>query len=184
MKKVILFVAILICGASIGNAQVLKTKDGLIYFNPNKDQKNKEYSALTKEATGVLDADKATVALLVGMKTFHFNNALLEEHFNENYLHTNKFPNATYKGTLTGFTKDMLSKDGVYNLTSSGTVTMHGQSKPFNSPVTLTVKGGTAVFKCNFYIKAKDHDIEIPALVQGKLLEATPLEATIEFKTK
>jgi polyisoprenoid-binding protein YceI len=184
MKKTILFAALLLSVASLLQAQVLKTKDGVIYFNPNKDQKNTEYSAQTKEATGVLDADKGTVALLVGMKTFHFNNALLEEHFNENYLHTNKFPNATYKGSLTGFNKDMLQKDGVYNLSSSGTVTMHGQSKPFNAPVILTIKGGTAVFKCVFNIKAKDHDIEIPALVQGKLLEATPLEATISFKTK
>jgi hypothetical protein len=184
MKKTILFVTILMCVSTIINAQVLKTKDGVIYFNPNKDQKNREYSSQTKEATGVLDADKGSVALLVAMKSFHFNNALLEEHFNENYLHTSKIPNANYKGSLTGFTKDMLSKDGTYKLSSTGTVTLHGVAKPFSAPVQLIVKGNTAVFKCTFNVKAKDHNIEIPALVQGKLLEATPLEATITFKTK
>ena len=116
------------------------------------------------------------------MKTFHFNNALLEEHFNENYLHTDKFPNATFKGKLTGFTADMLTKDGVYNISSEGTVSLHGVTKNFKSPVKLTVKGKTATFNCVFKIKAEDYNIDIPGLVKPKLADETPLEATINFQ--
>lgn len=181
MKKILLaaFMTIVVLGL---NAQTYKTRDGNIYFNPNKNQSNKEYSALSKEATAVLNADKSEVALLVPMKSFHFNNALLEEHFNENYLHTNKYPNGTYKGKLIGFDKSMLTKDGEYKISSEGTVDMHGVQKPFKAPVTLTVKGGVATFLCNFTIKAADHNIEIPELVKPKLSEATPLDATISFK--
>lgn len=181
MKKFIL-TAVLASFALLLNAQTYKTRDGNIYFNPNKNQGNKEYAALSKEATAVLKVETSEVALLVPMKSFHFNNALLEEHFNENYLHTNKYPNGTYKGKLVGFDKAMLAKDGVYNLTSEGTVDMHGVSKPFKAPVTLTVKGGVATFLCKFTVKAEDHAIEIPDLVKPKLAEATPLEATISFK--
>jgi hypothetical protein len=181
MKKILLaaFLTIVVLGL---NAQTYKTRDGNIYFNPNKNQSSKEYAALSKEATAVLNADKSEVALLVPMKSFHFNNALLEEHFNENYLHTNKYPNGTYKGKLVGFDKAMLSKDGEYKLSSEGTVDMHGAQKPFKSPVTLKVKGGVATFVCNFSIRAADHNIEIPDLVKPKLAESTPLDATISFK--
>jgi hypothetical protein len=182
MKKLLLLPLLLIMTVMTIQAQTFKTRDGNIYFNPNKDQGNREYSALSKEATAVLKVETAEVALLVPMKSFHFNNALLEEHFNENYLHTDKFPNGTYKGKLIGFTKDMLAKDGTYNISSEGTVSLHGVDKPFKSPVTLTVKGGVATFKCLFKIKAEDHNIEIPGLVKPKLSEYTPLDATIDFK--
>ncbi len=148
MKRILLAALMTIVVLGL-NAQTYKTRDGNIYFNPNKNQSSKEYAALSKEATAVLNADKSEVALLVPMKSFHFNNALLEEHFNENYLHTNKYPNGTYKGKLIGFDKSMLTKDGEYKLSSEGTVDMHGETKPFKAPVTLTVKGGVAKFLCN-----------------------------------
>jgi polyisoprenoid-binding protein YceI len=164
------------------SAQKYSTRDAYIYFNPNKDQSHKDYAAASKEGTAVLKVETNEVALLVPMKTFHFNNALLEEHFNENYLHTDKFPNATFKGKLVGFTKDQLAKDGVYNISSEGQVTLHGVTKDFKAPVKLEVKGKTATFYCNFKIKAEDHNIDIPGLVKPKLSEQTPIEATIKFQ--
>jgi polyisoprenoid-binding protein YceI len=181
MKKLILILAFALPVAG-AFAQKLTTRDANIYFNPNKDQNNKEYSALSKEGTAVLNVPTAEVAFLVPMKTFHFNNALLEEHFNENYLHTNKFPNGTYKGKLIGFDPSMLSKDGEYKLSSEGEVGLHGVKKTFKAPVTLTVQGKTATFKCSFKVKAEDYNIEIPELVKPKLMETTPLAATIVFK--
>ncbi len=182
MKKIFLII-ILFSAAFTGlQAQTYKTRDGNIYFNPNKNQGNKEYSALSKEGTAVLKVETSEVALLVPMKSFHFNNALLEEHFNENYLHTNKYPNGTYKGKLIGFDKSMLTKDGEYKISSEGKMELHGITKDFKSPVLLTVKGGVATFKCDFPVKAADYNIEIPDLVKPKLMESTPLNATISFK--
>jgi polyisoprenoid-binding protein YceI len=182
MKKFLSSIILLALIASFANAQTYKTRDGNIYFNPNKNQGNKEYSAESKEATAVLKVETSEVALLVPMKTFHFNNALLEEHFNENYLHTDKYPNATYKGKLVGFDKSMLAKDGDYKISSTGVVELHGVKKDFSSPVVLSVKGKVATFKCTFKIKPEDYNIEIPELVKPKLLDETPLNATISFK--
>ncbi|OIR06918.1 YceI-like domain protein [mine drainage metagenome] len=182
MKKILLATLSLVLMSSLINAQTYKTRDGYIYFNPNKDQSHKDYESASKEATAILKVETGDVALLVPMKTFHFNNALLEEHFNENYLHTNKFPNASYKGKLIGFNKNLLAKDGVYNLTSEGQVTLHGVTKNFKSPVKLEVKGKTATYYCVFKIKAEDYNIDIPGLVKPKLSEETPLTATINFQ--
>jgi hypothetical protein len=182
MKKQLIFLTLFtfIVGALL--AQTYKTREGVIYFNPNKDQKNKEYAAQSKEATAMLKVESSEVALLVPMKSFRFNNALLEEHFNENYLHTNKYPNGTYKGKLIGFEKSMLEKDGEYKFKSNGEMELHGVKKAFNADVILKVKNKVATFACNFYVKAPDYNIEIPELVKPKLAESTPLEATIPFK--
>jgi hypothetical protein len=182
MKKItFLLSAVLLFSLSVF-AQQYKTREGNIYFNPNKNQQSKEYAAQSKEATAILKVETAEVALLVPMKSFHFNNALLEEHFNENYLHTNKYPNGKFSGKLIGFNKSMLEKDGEYKFNSEGTVELHGVTKPFKAPVVLTVKNKVATFKCDFKIKAEDFNIEIPELVKPKLAAETPLEATIPFK--
>lgn len=182
MKKILILALLLIPFATVLQAQTYKTRDGYITFNPNKDQSHTDYASASKEATAVLKVETAEVALLVPMKTFHFNNALLEEHFNENYLHTDKFPNATYKGKLIGFNKDQLSKDGVYNLSSEGQVTLHGVTKNFTAPVKMEVKGKTVTFHCVFKIKAEEYNIDIPGLVKPKLADETPLAATIPFQ--
>jgi hypothetical protein len=182
MKKQLIFSTLLIFIAGALFAQTYKTREGVIYFNPNKNPENTEYSAQSKEATALLKVESNEVALLVPMKSFRFNNALLEEHFNENYLHTNKYPNGTYKGKLIGFSKSMLEKDGDYNLKSEGEIELHGVKKAFNSTVVLKVKNKVATFVCNFYVKANDYNIAIPDLVKPKLAESTPLAATIPFK--
>lgn len=182
MKKFTLFVFFFILFVNLINAQTYKTRDANIYFNPNKDLSHKDYASLSKEGTAVLKVETSEVALLVPMKTFHFNNALLEEHFNENYLHTNKFPNATFKGRLNGFNKDQLTKDGVYNMSSEGRVTLHGVTKDFKAAVKMTVKGKTATFDCSFKIKAEDFAINIPGLVKPKLADQTPIDAAIVFQ--
>lgn len=182
MKRIFILIAGILVFALGVQAQKYTTREGYVYFNPNKDQNHKDYAAASKEGTGVLQVDNSSVAFLVAMKTFHFNNALLEEHFNENYLHSDKYPNATYRGKLIGFTPDMLTKDGVYNISSEGQVTLHGATQPFKAPVKLTVKGKTATFECTFKIKAEDYKIEIPGVVKPKLAEETPLQATIKFQ--
>lgn len=182
MKKLIFFISVILFFTVAVFGQQYKTREGVIYFNPNKNPQNKEYAAQSKEATAILKVETGEVALLVPMKSFHFNNALLEEHFNENYLHTNKYPNGTYKGKLIGFNKSMLEKDGQYKMSSEGTVELHGVTKAFKGPVLLTVKNKVATFECDFKIKAEDYNIGIPELVKPKLAEETPLEATIPFK--
>ncbi len=181
MKKII-FLVLAISSVVIMNAQTYKTRDAYIGFNPNKDQSHKDYAAASREATAVLKVETAEVALLVPMKTFHFNNALLEEHFNENYLHTDKIPNATYKGKLNGFTKDLLAKDGTYTLSSDGQVTLHGVTKDFKNSVKLVVSGKTATFYCDFKVKAEDYKIDVPGIVKPKLADETPINTVIKFQ--
>jgi polyisoprenoid-binding protein YceI len=183
MKKILILTLSIFTLSTVSvYAQKFTTRDAYIYFNPNKDQTKKDYEAATSQGTAVLNSANGEVALLVAIKTFKFNNALLEEHFNENYLNSDKLPNAKYTGKLNGFDASMLSKDGSYNLTSSGSVTLHGVTKPFSGKVTMVVAGKTVTFTSNFGIKAEDFNIDIPGLVKPKLAETTPVLAKIKFK--
>jgi len=181
MKKLILVVAAIFSFTTFVNAQKYTTRDASVSFNPNKDQSESGYQAKSTGGTAILQADKAQVAFLIPVKTVRFNNSLLEEHFNDNYLETDKYPNATYKGTLSGFTASMLTKDGTYNISSQGQVTMHGTTQPFSAPVKLVVSGKTATFYCNFKIKAASYKIQIPSSVSDKILPATPVSVVIKF---
>lgn len=85
------------------------------------------------------------------MKSFVFKKALMQEHFNENYVESDKFPNATFKGKITDDVD--LTKDGTYSVTVSGDFTVHGVSKPKTVPGTVTVKGNNMYVKASFDVK-------------------------------
>ena len=180
MKKFIMvMVALLSCTAFV-SAQKYTTRNTSVVFNPNKDQSESGYQAKSTGGSAVLSG--TSVAFLIPIKTCVFNNALLQEHFNDNYLETDKYPNGTYKGTLGGgYAPTMLTKDGTYEITSSGTLTLHGVTKPFSAPVKLVVSGKTATFICNFKVKAADYNIQVPSSVSDKILAATPVTTTIKF---
>ena len=179
MKKIFL-VAASVAITNIMQAQIYMGKTCVTHFFSKTSMKDIE--AKSNTAKPVLDAASGNFQMRIQNTSFKFESSFMEEHFNENYLHTDKFPNATYKGKLIGFTKDMLTKDGVYNISSSGQVTLHGVTKDFSSPVKLEVKGKTATFNCIFKVKAEDYNIDIPGLVKPKLSEYTPLNATIVFQ--
>ena len=93
----------------------------------------------------------------------------MQEHFNENYLESDKYPKATFKGTLTNLNKINFSKEGTYPATVSGNLTIHGITKPITTNGTITVKNKTLLVNCSFNVLLSDYKIEIPSLVKDKV---------------
>lgn len=181
MKRLILVAAAFLSLTTMVKAQKYTSRNTVVSFNPNKDQSETGYQAKSTGGSAVLQTT-GSVAFLIPVKTVMFNNSLLQEHFNDNYLETDKYPNAVYQGTLGGgYTASMLTKDGTYSITSSGQLTLHGVKQPFSAPVKLIVSGKTATFICNFKIKAADYNIAIPSSVSDKILTSTPVTTTIKF---
>lgn len=117
-------------------------------------------SAQSKEGTAAINIITGEMVLKVRIKSFHFRNGLMEEHFNENYMETDKFPEAIFKGAI--IEKLDSTKLGEFPVTFKGILTVHGLPKER----TLT---GLAIFKnqqiklsSNFSIPVSDHNIEIP----------------------
>ena len=120
-------------------------------------------------AVAVMDIASGAIEVSVLVKAFSFEKALLEEHFNENYMESEKFPKATFKGKIKNISEVKLTVDGTYPITLAGTLTMHGVSREITNAGTIKVKDGIMLANADFIVKPEDYNIEIPGMVKDKI---------------
>ncbi|HYD20327.1 MAG TPA: YceI family protein [Flavipsychrobacter sp.] len=180
MKKSIMMMttALLLCNAVF--AQKYMTRTGKVSFFSGTPIENIE--AFNNEASSVMDAQSGSVVYQVPVKSFKFENGKMQEHFNENYMESDKYPRAEFKGKITDVSKVNFSKDGTYNVTTSGKMTIHGVTKDVSIPGTITVKGSEATMNSKFRVKTADYGIKIPSVVEGKI--AKEIEVTVNSVLK
>ena len=145
------------------------TRDGFISFfssTPVEDIK-----ANNPKVTCVIDASSGAIEMAVLMKAFEFKKALMEEHFNENYVESEKYPKATFKGNIVNFKDIDFTKDGIYPSIVKGSMTIHGVTKEMEAEGSIEIKEGRVILNSTFNIKPEDYDIEIPSVVRDKIAE-------------
>ena len=137
--------------------KVFATKSGQIYFNAT--------GALVKIAAVNNQVDSkfvdATGQIIFGVliKGFKFENQLMEDHFNENYMESTQFPKADFKGYITNIKEINFSKDGSYPIQVEGTLTIHGVAQKTTTKGTLTLAQGKPTIVGEFNVKIKDYGI-------------------------
>ena len=166
MKKILLFGTLLI--SLIGNAQTkMITKTGKITFEASVPA-FEEVKAKNENVTCIINTQTGEIASLVLMKSFGFKVALMEEHFNENYIESDKYPKGTFKGKVENFDISKLttaSKD----FTITGKLELHGKSKQISIPAKIKkTKEGIEIIS-NFELNTDDFNIEIPSVVSKKV---------------
>lgn len=161
MKKWIFLVATLIAATGAVSAQKYFTRDAKIKFNSEASVEKIE--AVNKSATVVLDTKTGAMEWKVLIKSFLFEKALMQEHFNENYLESDKYPNSTFKGTIVNLADVKFGTDGTYKVKVKGTMTMHGVSKEIEVPGVLVIAGGAVKLRADFMIKCSDYNVKIEA---------------------
>ena len=177
-KSIFIAIALLVCTTQTVTAQkVFATKSGQIYFNAT--------GALVKIAAVNNQVDSkfvdATGQIIFGVlvKGFKFENQLMEDHFNENYMESTQFPKADFKGYITNIKEINFSKDGAYPIQVDGVLTIHGVSQKTSTKGTLTLAQGKATIAGDFSVKVKDYGIT--GLYIG---EKIANEATIKLNCK
>lgn len=128
-----------------------------------------DIEASNKEGKGVIDFSSQSFSFRVPIKAFQFKKQLMQEHFNENYMESDKYPHGLFKGKIVGAYN--LSKNGSYQLAAVGDLNIHGVSQRRSIPCQLLVKDGRYSIKSDFQIKLEDHRIEIPTIVFNKIAE-------------
>ena len=181
MKK-IMIAALLVCFTGTLHAQKYMTRTGRISFSSHTPLEN--IDAINNEVSAVLDGKTGAVVFQAPVKSFKFERALMEEHFNENYMESNKYPRADFNGKITDIAIANFTKDGSYKVTASGKLTMHGVTKDITVPVTLTVKGQEVTGQANFKITPGDYNIKIPSLVQDKIDKQISVKVNTVFQQK
>ncbi len=153
------------------------TKSGSITFDASGAME--DIKAVNKKATFVLDAKSGAIELAVLLKAFEFDRALMQEHFNENYVESDKYPKSTYKGKITNFSEVDLSHDGTYPVKITGQLTIHGATKEIPARGNLVVKDGKVSGTASFTITLSDFDIEIPSLVKDKISKTVNIHIAV-----
>ena len=141
-----------------------------------------DIDAVTHKATSVFDASTGAVEFSILVKSFEFEKALMQEHFNENYMESNTFPKATFKGKVTGLTAEQAKTPGTYAVEVTGDLTIHGVSKPVTTKGSMTVEaGGVIKAKSEFNVKPEDHGIEIPGEVRKNIAETIKVSVDLSY---
>ncbi|MBK8554624.1 MAG: YceI family protein [Lewinellaceae bacterium] len=173
--SLLLLAVIALAPAVLSAQQRYYTRDAKVYFDATNKNSPERVDATSKSGTLVIDAASGRVESAVLVKGFLFEKALMQEHFNENYMESSKFPKATFKGQITDASKVSFNKDGVYKTEIAGDLSIHGVSKPVKTTATITVKGGKISASTNFNVGLADYGIDIPSLVADKLAKEARL---------
>jgi len=158
--------------------QKYMTKNGYIGFfshTPIEDIK-----ADNNQVAGVLDISTGDMVFQVLIKSFHFERALMEEHFNENYMESDKFPKSTFTGKIINLSNVDFSKSGIFEITVEGELTIHNITNKVSAKGTVEVTGNEIIANSKFLINPEDYKINIPGVVRDKI--AKNLEVTVIMK--
>jgi uncharacterized protein YjaZ len=146
MKGLLVLLAVLgATSASLQAQKIYSTKNGKISFFSNAPLEDIE--AKNNEVESKLAAANGQVVFTLLMKGFQFENQLMEEHFNENYAESTKYPKADFKGYITNIKDINFSRDGTYPAKVQGALTIHGVTKQVSADGTITVNGGRPTAK-------------------------------------
>ena len=168
MKTTIFIVFSIFLTTRISAQDKYFTKSGKILFKCTKSTVEK-VEAANKSATCVLDAKTGNMQFAVLMMGFEFPKALMQEHFNENYVESHKFPKGEFKGHVINNTEINYTKDGVYPAKVKGELSIHGVTREVETSGNISVKKGKIGAIADFIIQLSDFSISIPSLVSDKI---------------
>jgi len=163
------------------DAQKYITRNGYIGFfshTPLEDIK-----ADNNQVAGVLDISTGEIAFQVLIRSFRFEKALMEEHFNENYLESEKFPKSTFTGKIMDPASVDFSKTGVYDVTVEGDLTIHGVTKKVSAKGSIEVTSGEINANSKFIIVPEDYNIKIPNVVRNNIAKTIEVTVTMKYST-
>jgi polyisoprenoid-binding protein YceI len=176
MKAILFFLSVTLAAATVTAQDKFYTKAGKIHFDPTSAKSPENVDAIHKSVICVLDTKTGNLQFSVLMKGFEFERALMQEHFNENYVESNKFPKAEFKGVITNNSTVNYAKDGVYPVKVSGKLTMHGETNTIETNGTVTIKSGKINTIAQFDILLADYKITIPQLVADKVAKKASIK--------
>lgn len=153
--------------------QYFAEKSIIVFFS---DGVIEDIRAENKKSTSIFDLGKADVAFLVSIKDFQFPKTLMQVHFNEKYMESDKYPKSSFKGKLVGFNPAAKSVQQVHAV---GKLTIHGVTKDVDIPGTIEFKDPGYQMKAKFMLKLDDYKITVPEILWQNI--AKEVEVTIDF---
>ena len=177
-----MFKALLITFVFLGTffplfAQRYVAENGFISFFSQAPVEN--IKADNNKVTSLFSAENGTIAFSVPIKEFQFEKKLMQQHFNDKYMESDRFPRSTFAGKVTGYS---LSSSGLQSVRAKGKITIHGIVKEIDVPGTLEVKNGNLIIKTKFKVLNKDYGIVIPQILWKNVSEEIEIAIDMTYK--
>lgn len=138
-----------------------------------------DIAATSSKGTSVFNAATNELAFSVPIRSFQFEKSLMQEHFNENYMESERYPNASFKGALQE--KIDVTTNGTYPISATGVLDVHGVKQNRTIKGSIAVNGGTVTMTSEFVVQCKDHRIEIPQIVFKKIAESIQIKVSATY---
>ena len=162
-----MILGVLVLLSNTSYSQLFVCANGKARFYSETPVENIE--GISNSVVSAINTTNNNIQYKIPMTSFVFKWSLMQDHFNENYVESGKYPNATFKGKINE-TIDW-TKDGVYEVTSTGVLNIHGIDKTVTEKGTVTISKGTINVKSSFPVMLSDYNVEIPNLVKDKIRE-------------
>jgi polyisoprenoid-binding protein YceI len=183
MKKIILVTMVFaLCTVTVQAQTIYMTRTGQISFFSKTPMENIE--GVNNEVTSMLNPTTGEVVFAVLVKSFRFEKALMEEHFNENYMESDKLPKSSFQGKISNLKDVDFTKDGTYKAAIEGELTIHGVKQPVKTTGTFVVSKNKITGTSAFTVKPSDYNISIPSLVAEKIAKDIEVKVNCEYAPK
>jgi hypothetical protein len=178
MKHLVVIALVLVAQLAIGQKYFSKT--GKVTFHSKAPTETIE--ATNTSANTVIDVATGAMEWAVLIQGFKFDKALMQEHFNENYMESGTYPKAKFKGKIDNLSAVNFTKDGQYNVDVSGQLEIHGVTKPVTTKGTITVKSGQISANSKFKVLLADYGIEIPKVVAENIAKEVDIDVQASYQ--
>ena len=175
MKKIILFLLFFISFHSFSQKYI--SRNGSVMFNASTPIES--INSTNNYVSCALDLENGNLVFQMNVISFKFERSLMEQHFNEKYLESDKFPKSTFVGSIIGFENDSIGNGIVEVL---GVITIHGVSKEILVEGNVNKVGGIISLSSQFILKTTDFNIKIPRIVRDKISENVQVSINIDLK--
>jgi hypothetical protein len=179
MKKIIALSVFVLITLSI-TAQNYVTRNGYIRFYSKAPLENIE--AVNNVVNCVINSNNGDFVFRVLMRSFTFEKALMQEHFNDNYVESHKYPNASFQGKIKNISEINFSVPKVYDVIVEGDLTIKNITKQVSHKGTLDVRNDEVIGQSTFTIKVADYNITIPSTLIRNI--ASEIEITVKVNLK
>ena len=177
MKTTVIFVLTVLSFQIVIGQDKYLTNEGVISFYSHTAIE--DITAINEKVAAVIDSESGEVAIIVVMSEFQFEKKLMQEHFNENYVESEKYPKAIFNGHITDNGKVDYKAPGIYEVQVKGEMTIHGVAREVTSEGTVEVSRNGITARTKFMLNPEQYEIKIPKVVRNNI--ADNMEITVEL---
>ena len=181
MKRLILIIALIFYTSKIASQQMY-TNVGETIFDGSKES-FEPIKATNNNSVSIIDTDNGNIAALIYIKDFEFRLGLMQEHFNENYMYSSKFPKSTFEGVIQNFNFGKL-ENNYTDFIIEGEIEIKGVKKNISTVASIKKTDDGIDLKTSFNIKLSDYKIKIPRLVFKKIDENVVVNLNYSYEKK